>query len=77
MFNEKTPTSRPLSRRTLNEDAEFKGWQSTGSGEVFALYNIKAAGHPAAGSTVTDKTLRKLNLQVPDAPPSQELLKKW
>jgi hypothetical protein len=76
MFNEKTPTSGPLSQGTRNEDAEFKGWQKTGSGEVFALYNIVAAGHPAAGSTVTDKTLHRLNMQVPDAPPPQELLKK-
>jgi hypothetical protein len=50
------------------EDAVFQGWQKTGSGEVFALFNITAPGHPALGSTVTDKTLHKLHLHVPDAP---------
>jgi hypothetical protein len=68
MFTEKTPTPRPLSQGSRNEDAEFKGWQKTGSGEVFPLYNITAAGHPARGSTVTGTTLHKLNLRVPDAP---------
>ena len=51
-----------------DSDAEFLGWQKTNSGEVFALYNITASGHPSLGSTVTDKTLHKLNLQVPGAP---------
>jgi len=49
-------------------DAKFLGWQKTPSGENFALYNITAAGHPANGSTVTDRTLRHLNLQVPGTP---------
>ena len=49
-------------------DAIFLGWQSTRSGDVFALYNITAKGHPLLGSTVTGKTLRKLNLQAPGAP---------
>lgn len=49
-------------------DAVFLGWQSVRSGEVYALYNITATGHPSRGSTVTGPTLRKLRLQVPDAP---------
>ena len=68
MFNEKPQTARPLSQSTRNDDAVFLGWQETRSGKSFALYNIMAAGHPAAGSTVTDRTLHKMNLQVPDAP---------
>jgi hypothetical protein len=52
-------------------DATFLGWQKAGSGEVFALYNITAAGHPSRGSTVTGRTLEKLNLQVPGTQPSQ------
>ena len=35
------------------------------SGDVYALYTITAADHPSCGSTVTEKTLNKLNLQVP------------
>lgn len=50
-----------------DSDAKFLGWQKTGSGEVFALYNVTAADHPSFGSTVTEKSLQKLNLQVPDA----------
>ena len=57
------------------EDAVFQGWQKTGSGEVFALFNITAPGHPALGSTVTDKTLQKLHLHVPDAPLPAGLMK--
>lgn len=51
-----------------DSDAKFLGWQKTGSGEVIALYNITAKGHPSCGSTVSDKGLLKLNLQVPGAP---------
>jgi hypothetical protein len=60
-----------------DSDAKFLGWQKTGSGEVFALYNITAAGDPSLGSTVTDKTLHKLNLQVPGAPLPQGPDKKF
>jgi hypothetical protein len=44
------------------------GWQKMESGELLALYNITAAGHPSLGSTVTDKSLLELNLQVPQTP---------
>lgn len=49
-------------------DAIFLGWQETLSGEIIALYNITATGHPLLGSTVAEKGLRKLNLQVSGAP---------
>jgi hypothetical protein len=48
-----------------NSDAVFVGWQQRYSGEVFALYNITAASHSWRGSTVSEKTLIELNLQVP------------
>jgi hypothetical protein len=46
-------------------DAEFIGWQKTPTGEAFALYNITAEKHPLYHSTVSEKTLLKLNLQIP------------
>ncbi len=68
MFKDNSPPDGSSPEDSQGEDAVFKGWQKTGSGEVFALFNITAPGHPALGSTVTDKTLHKLHLQVPDAP---------
>lgn len=59
--------SKRANPSSSDSDAKFLGWQKTGAGKVFALYNITAAGHPSLGSTVTDKTLHKLNLQVPGA----------
>ena len=75
MFKEEYPTAGSVPQSTRSEDAVCKGWQITSSGEVFALYNITAAGHPALGSTVTDKTLHKMNLHVPGAPPPEGSLK--
>jgi hypothetical protein len=49
-------------------DAEFVGWQQTGSGDHFPLYVVTAAGHPSHGSTVSERGLLKLDLQVPDTP---------
>lgn len=60
-----------------DSDAKFLGWQKTGSGEVFALYNITAADHPSFGSTVTEKSLQKLDLGVPGAPLPQGPVKKF
>lgn len=62
---------------SLDSDAEFLGWQKINSGEVFALYNITAAGHPSLGSTVTDTTLHKLNLEVPGTPLPQGPVKEF
>jgi len=75
MFKENSPPDGSSPEGSQGEDAVFKGWQKTGSGEVFALFNITAPGHPAHGSTVTDKTLHKLHLQVPGAPPPESSLK--
>jgi hypothetical protein len=57
-------------------DAKFIGWQEMSSGESFAFYNITAADHPSFGSTVTEEGLKKLGLQVPDAPVPQGFVRK-
>lgn len=51
-----------------NRDAVFVGWQENLQGEAFALYNIIVPQHPFKGSTVTEQSLRDMNLQVPYAP---------
>jgi hypothetical protein len=71
MSHEKNPTARTVPPNARDEDAVFSGWQRTGSGKVIPLYTITATGHPSRGSTVSDKTLHNLNLQVPGAPPAQ------
>ena len=64
-MSENTDASRSES------DATFLGWQETGSGDAFALYVVTAANHPSRGSTVSQKGLHKLDLQVPGVPPRQ------
>ncbi len=51
-----------------DSDAEFLGWQKTRRGEAFALYNVTAEQHPLYRSTVSEKTLRKQNLEIPPTP---------
>jgi phage/plasmid-like protein (TIGR03299 family) len=46
-------------------DANFIGWQNTLSGEIYPLFNITVTGHPLYQSTVSDDTLRRLRLRVP------------
>ena len=62
-------------RETVNQskDAKFLGWQTTVNGEKFALFNIINQDHPRHGSTVTEETLRHLNLQVPAIPDNLKL----
>ncbi len=48
-------------------DAIFVGWQKSGR-EIYPLFNIIAADHPLHNSTVTDVTLRKLQLRIPQTP---------
>ncbi len=47
-------------------DAEFAGWQITPYGRIFALYNVVAKNHPLYHSTVSDRTLFKQHLRVPE-----------
>lgn len=55
-------------RKARDSDAVFLGWQETLSGDLLALYTVTAAGHPSFGSTLTDRGLNKLNLNVPQTP---------
>jgi hypothetical protein len=56
-------------KRSSVEDSGvlFLGSLKTLSGERVALYNIIAANHPFQGSTVSERTLNKLNLQIPNS----------
>lgn len=49
-----------------DSEAVFIGWQEMFSGGLIALYNVIAPNHPLYGSTVTEKTLHELKLQIPD-----------
>ena len=69
MLERENPAAETLPESTRQKDAIFLGWQKTSAGEPFALYTITAADHPSLGSTVTDKSLLKLNLQIPQTPP--------
>ena len=48
-----------------DSDAIFLGWQEKLSGDIFPLFNITVADHPLCHSTVSEATLRRLHLQVP------------
>jgi len=76
-FKEKNPTIRTVPPGARQEDAMFLGWQKTSSGETFALYNITAEDHPSFGSTVTEKGLRRLSLQIPHTPLPQGPVKSF
>jgi hypothetical protein len=54
--------------RSANSDAEFLGWQKTKTGDAIALYNVTAERHPLYQSTVSEKTLIRENLEVPQTP---------
>ncbi|MGD1046384.1 MAG: hypothetical protein ABR936_13825 [Bacteroidota bacterium] len=60
---------------SANSDAVFIGWQNTPSGEIFPLYNVTAENHPLYRSTVSDQTLRKQNLKIPQTPPPERNVK--
>jgi hypothetical protein len=50
-------------KTTENPDAVFIGWQENYFGTHFALYTISAIDHPSYLSTVSEKTLTKMNLR--------------
>jgi hypothetical protein len=66
----------PEKNNSSKSDAEFIGWQKTSTGEAIALYNVKAEQHPLFQSTVSEKTLRKENLEVPQMPLAQGEVKR-
>ncbi len=49
------------------QDAKFLGWQQT-KADIFPLYNILKTNHPSYLSTVTEKTLQAMHLQIPRTP---------
>lgn len=51
-----------------NQDAEFIGYQEFPNNEPIAIFNVLKNNHPNYKSTVTAKTLNKLNLKIPDVP---------
>jgi hypothetical protein len=68
MLRDGNPVGGGARRRARDSDAVFLGWQETLSGDLLALYTVTAAGHPSFGSTLTDRGLNKLNLNVPQTP---------
>jgi hypothetical protein len=51
-----------------NSDAEFIGYQESRSSQPIACFNILNKKSDKFESTVTEKTLQKLKLQVPEYP---------
>jgi len=51
------------------EDAVFIGWQPGYEGEAFPLFTVTVSGHTLCGSTVSETTLRALNMEIPQIPP--------
>jgi hypothetical protein len=68
--------NRGTQRKSSDPDAEFVGWQETMNGEVVALYVVKAKQHPLYRSTVSKKTLREHDLEVPPPSLPQGLLRR-
>jgi hypothetical protein len=69
LFARKVGSSESRSERTKppgpDSDAKFVGWQEKLSGEIFPLFNITVADHPLYQSTVSEATLHRLHLRVP------------
>jgi hypothetical protein len=59
-------------RESARQDAIFLGWQRTTAGDALALYNVIVENHPSYHSTVSERTLRKLGLQIPPTPMLQQ-----
>jgi hypothetical protein len=55
-------------RSVAKSDAVFIGWQNSSNDAGLALFNVTADGHPLHGSTVSEPTLHKHGLQVPEVP---------
>jgi hypothetical protein len=69
MFRNKNLSASDSPQSNQSEDAVFIGWQQVDEKEAFPLYTITASDHTSYGSSVSDKTLRALNLQIPETPP--------
>lgn len=53
-------------------DAEFLGWQETMDGGAIPLYVVLSKLHPLNRSTVSAKTLRQHNIEIPPTPDFNE-----
>ncbi len=51
-----------------NKDAEFIGYQESRFSEPIALFNVLNIKSNRYQSTVSEKTLKQLNLEIPDYP---------
>ena len=60
--------SKPMNQPKSDFDAKFLGWQKIKSADIFPLFNITVEDHPLYQSTVSETTLRKLRLRVPQTP---------
>ena len=60
--------SIPMNPPHSDFDAIFLGWQKKSSKDIFPLFNITVADHPLYQSTVSEATLRRLHLRVPQIP---------
>jgi phage/plasmid-like protein (TIGR03299 family) len=60
--------SKPMIQPKSDFDAKFLGWQEKKSADIFPLFNITLEDHPLYQSTVSEATLRKLRLRVPQTP---------
>ncbi|MGD0036700.1 MAG: hypothetical protein ABSC53_05355 [Bacteroidota bacterium] len=77
IFEHRNQNHKSNNPGVTNSDAVFIGWQKTPSGEVFPLYNVTAKNHPLYHSTVSDQTLYKQNLKIPQTPPHQGNVKRF
>ncbi|HLZ18747.1 MAG TPA: DUF932 domain-containing protein [Smithellaceae bacterium] len=57
----------PESKNKPNSDCDaiFIGWQKKNEEEIFPLFNVTVEDHPLYHSTVSEATLRRLHLRVP------------
>jgi phage/plasmid-like protein (TIGR03299 family) len=69
------PPDDTLAHDIRGKEAVFLGWQQTGAGDIFPLYNITKEGHPSYHSTVTQNTLVTMHLHIPRTPsPYREVI---
>jgi phage/plasmid-like protein (TIGR03299 family) len=60
--------SKLMSAPNSDFDATFLGWQKKSSEDIFPLFNITVADHPLYQSTVSEATLHRLHLRIPQIP---------
>jgi hypothetical protein len=63
-------------KKRTGADAVFIGWQKIPGGGFFPLYTITLEAHPLCGSTVSDRSLKRLDLRIPRTPVVRQI-EKW